>query len=372
MIEFRQKLYERLKAGLAPFLRVNEQAAAGAIERIDSADADGWGTVWIEAARPFAEAGEQHEAAGNDSAAREAYFEAYALAHVGRYPTPSHPSKLAAYEFSIANYRKAGQYFDPALEIVELPFAGRADEGQRVVFYLRRPRGIMNAPVVLRCGGIDTWKEEQIHVNEALLDAGFASVNIDMPGVGQSPVKGSLDAERQFLPVLEWINKDPNLDGNRVIMIGMSYGGYWSTKMAHLQPDKLIGAVNWGGGIDRFFSREWLERSASASSYLMDLGAARARSVGVETYAEYADVVQGFSLLKQGILDNPHPPMLVVNGRHDEQAPFEDMILLAEHGAPKTMRFFPGGHMGYGPQTLPTVIEWLQRTARAAQQIVRV
>ena len=61
--------------------------------------------------------------------------------------------------------------------------------------------------------------------------------------------------------------------------------------------------------------------------------------------------------------DRPHPPMLIVNGRHDEQVPMDDMIVLLEHGQPKEARFFPGGHMGYGPDTLPTVIAWLQRTA---------
>jgi len=45
--------------------------------------------------------------------------------------------------------------------------------------------------------------------------------------------------------------------------------------------------------------------------------------------------------------------MLVVNGRHDEQVPMDDMIMLLEHGKPKEARFFPGGHMGYGPNTLP-------------------
>ncbi len=360
----KQKLRQRLESRSAPFQRVEHDAALTAIDRLTSVEGEEWGSVWIDAADPFEKQGAACEARGDENGAKEAYFNAYALAHVGRYPTTNHPRKVAAYQRSVANYRAAGRFFDPPLEVISVPFAGRTGEGDRVIFYVRRTSGSKKLPVVVRCGGIDTWKEEQIHVNDALLAAGFASINVDMPGVGESPVKGSLDAERQYVPIFDWIETQSDLDAGCVFMVGMSYGGYWSTKIAHLHADRLAGAVNWGGGIDRFFSREWLKRSENASSYLMDLGIARARSVGVSTYAEYADRVQGFSLLEQGILDNPHPPMLVVNGRHDEQAPFDDMILLSEHGQPKALRFFPGGHMGYGPDTLPTVIAWLQRTAR--------
>ncbi len=31
-----------------------------------------------------------------------------------------------------------------------------------------------------------------------------------------------------------------------------------------------------------------------------------------------------------------------------------------EHGAPKTARIFPGGHMGNTPETLPTIVRWLR------------
>jgi esterase FrsA len=38
----------------------------------------------------------------------------------------------------------------------------------------------------------------------------------------------------------------------------------------------------------------------------------------------------------------------------------EDIHLLLEHGSPKSVRFFPGGHMGHGPQTVPTMVAWLK------------
>jgi esterase FrsA len=279
---------------------------------------------------------------------------------VGRFPTPNSPLKLANYRRSVEMYRAAGRTFSPPLEVVTVPFAGRTGEGDAVTFYVRR-NAAANAPIVIRWGGIDTWKEDRHDINERILAAGFTSINVDMPGVGESPVRGSIDAERQFLPVLDWVRDEPGLDAARVAIVGMSYGGYWATKVAHLYADRLRGAVNWGGGIHTFFTREWNERSRRASSYLMDIEAARARTVGAGTYDEYIERVEAFSLVDQGILDRPHPPMLIVNGRHDEQVPIDDMLVLVEHGGPKEMRLFPGGHMGYGPNTLPAVIAWLQK-----------
>lgn len=363
---FKAGLRERLAGHKAPFHEVDVPTAAAVIEQIESTDGEQWGTLWGNAARTFAQRGAQLEAAG-DAAAGEAYLRAYGLYHAGRFPTFNAPAKEQCYRESIVMYRKAGKYFSPPLEVIEAPFAGKPGEGTLSTFYVRRNGTAANpAPVLIRWGGIDTWKEERHDINERMIAAGFSTINIDMPGVGESPVKGSLDAERQFLPMLDWIRTQPDLDANRVIVLGMSYGGYWATKVAHMYPERFCAAVNWGGGIDKFFTREWNLQSKSASSYVMDLDLARARTVGASSYDEYIETVQHFSLVAQGVLDRPHPPMLVCNGRHDEQVPIDDMLVLVEHGQPKAMRFFPGGHMGYGPKTLPTVIAWLRERAGLA------
>jgi esterase/lipase len=358
-------LHDRLSTHKAPFHGVDASASAAAIDALTNTEPDHWAAVWLNAATPFEEEARTREQAGDRAGARTAYLNAYGLLHAGRFPSPTHPAKWANYQRSVQNFRAAGAYFDPPLEVITIPFAGRADEGKQITFYIRRRAG-KKQPVVIRWGGVDTWKEERTDYNEAMLEAGFASINIDMPGVGESPVLGSVNAERQYAPLFDWIATQGDLDAERVVVVGMSYGGYWATKIAHTYPDRVAGAVNWGGGIDRFFSREWNLKSASAPSYLMDLSLTRARTVGAASYDEYIERVKDFSLVAQGVLDRPHAPMLVVNGRDDQQVPFDDMLVLLEHGSPKAVRFFPGGHMGYGPQTFPTVLAWIKRQARIA------
>jgi hypothetical protein len=356
-------LRRRLATHKAPFHLIDVAAASAAIERLTSADPEHWANVWSAAADPFEAKARESEAAGDVFGARDAFMNAYGLLHAARFPSPTHPSKWRAYLRSIENFRAAGRHFDPPLEVVSVPFEGHPGEGRAVTFYVRRKASATKRPVVIRWGGVDTWKEERHDYNEAMLDAGFASINIDMPGVGESPVVGCIDGERQFLPLLDWIATQPDLDSDRVVVVGMSYGGYWATKVAHHFSERIVGAVNWGGGIDRFFSREWCLESAAAKSYLMDIGIARARTAGLTTYEEYMDFAPTLSLVSQGLLDRPHAPMFVLNGRHDEQVPFDDMIVLLEHGEPKEARFFPGGHMGYGPDTFPTVMRWLKKKA---------
>ncbi|HLH76637.1 MAG TPA: alpha/beta fold hydrolase [Candidatus Binataceae bacterium] len=362
--EIKQSLRERLKGAKAPFAVTDEVVASAAIERLTSRDGEHWGSVWEAAGDGLYEAACAHEAAGRREQAREAFLKAYGLYQTGRYPVPNHPKKLACYEKSLRSFIRAGIYFDPPLEAIELPFPGRAGEGSRLPVHVRRRRGAKQ-PVLLHWGGIDGWKEEGHPISELFLAQGFATVALDMPGTGQAPLPGSLDAQRQFVTVLDWIATQAEFDPSRVAILGRSYGGYWATKVAHCYPERVAAAVNWGGGVHHFFQPQWVMKSQFADSYLMDLAAARARSVGASSSAEYAERVKAFSLLEQGVLDRNHAPILVVNGRDDRQVPVEDVYLLLEHGEPKAVRLFPGGHMGHTPQTLPTIVNWIRHTAGA-------
>ena len=88
-------------------------------------------------------------------------------------------------------------------------------------------------PLLFTWGGIDGFKEEGLvseNVNDSALQNGLATLAIDGPGVGDSPIKGSEDAERLFEAVLDWVDTQESLDSNRVGVWGFSFGGYWAVK----------------------------------------------------------------------------------------------------------------------------------------------
>jgi esterase FrsA len=344
--ENRVWLHRRLDARIHPLDFCSIAGSRAVIDGLTGLDGASWGAAW-------SAAGAEAEAAGD-------WLDAHAYYFIGRFPTPNHPAKLAAAIKERETYLRVADQNGWGLQRVVIPFAGRADEGRDIAFYYRRPSGIARPPVVALWGGIDAWKEQLTEQVQAFLDAGIATIALDNPGTGESPVIASPDAERVFIPVFDWARSQPDLDAERIGCFGRSFGGYWATKLAHVMPERIAGAVSWAGGAHHMYQRDWIEASRYPDSYLMDLAEARGRMLGAVDDAQYIERFAALSLLDQGILERPCAPLLLVNGKYDKQCPVDDIYLLLEHGSPKSVRFFPGGHMGHGPHTLPTMVAWLK------------
>ena len=345
-------LLTRLDLGAHPLDGLEPEAARRTVEALTGLGPEPWTTAWGGLADDFAS---RARAATDPAQERELWFQAYRAAFMGRYPVPNHPLKEREYVRAREFFLAATGLEDPPLEVVELPF-----EGSRLRFYLTRPaQGPERPPVAMVWAGIDTWKEEMhVRLGALMRSRGFAVLLVDMPGVGESPVLAGGDAERQWTPIFDWLETRHDLDGARCAAIGGSFGGYWAMKLAYTHRDRLSCAVNWGGGVHITFTPEWQQRSRNASSYLMDLMPARARIFGGETFEDYVARCQELSLLDQGLLDRPSAPLLLVNGRDDVQNSIDDIYLSLDHGDPKAVRVFDGGHMGEGP-VAPTIADWV-------------
>jgi hypothetical protein len=343
------------------------QVQADEVERIfaniHSLDRDEWAEAFCAVARPYEERARAAEADGDARAAQESYQRAYAYYRMARYPAPNSPGKRSAYDRSVETFLAAARYLDPPLERVVMPFQGRPGEGDTVIGYFRRPTGQERVPIVVRWGGIDSFKEEWNAAS--ILARNLAMLAIDMPGVGHAPIPGSEDAERMFDAVFDWIATRPDLDASRVGIIGGSTGGYWAAKLAHTHRERLRAAVNWGGCAHYAFTPEWIEQ-AQHGEYALELAETLACAFGRSTFEEWVDYAPRLSLLDQGILDRPCAPLLLINGVHDTIFPIRDMYLLLEHGNPKAARFWDTGHMARTPQTEPLVLDWMEKTLLAS------
>ena len=337
------------------FRRAKRSDVESVLKRLSSRDPDHWAEEWSRAAQPYEEEGLKHEQAGRSKEAYDAYLMAYTYYTIGRYPVPHSVGKMNSFHKSLELFLTASRYFDPPMERLEIPF------GDKIIpVYLRLPRGEKRHSVVINFGGIDSYKAECRDYDEALLREGLGSCAVDMPGVGESPIKGSTTAETLFSAVIDHLEKRAEIDARRIAILGRSFGGYWAAKMAFVEAKRLKAAVVWGGGVHYFFQEEWQRKSTNAESYLMDHEIARATAFGLKNLAESVKMYPSLSLKTQGWLDKPSCPMLIVNGKEDLQTPIEDLYILLEHGSPKTARVFPGGHMGQTPETLPTIVRWLK------------
>lgn len=348
----------RRRAGRSrPFVRATGDEVEEALRDLHRNEPETWAATWSKVGQRHEEAGAAHEAAGRTAAARQEYLNACWYFLAARWPNNSSAPKRAAYQRAGVAYLKAARYFEIPVEPVQIPFAGKPGEKDSIPVYFRRPMGEPPSLVILT-GGIDSTKEERHEVAETLFQRGIASIAVEMPGTGESPILASPDGHRQYQAILDWVAARPDLDPTRVSMLGSSFGGYWATNLAHREPNRLRCAVNWGGGVHGFFQPAWNERSRYADSYLFELLETRAAAFGLETAEEYVQMAPTMSLLDQGLLDGASCPMLVTDGKEDQQVPIEDFYLLLEHGSPKSARIFPGGHMGEGP-VQQTVMSWL-------------
>jgi pimeloyl-ACP methyl ester carboxylesterase len=342
-----------------PLNAIDVELARQTIEELHSLEPEPWAHAWLGPGIKLAADAERLEADGDIRSARRAWWQSYQFGFLGRYPCPLHPAKTAAYDHARMAFQRATALDDPPVERLVVPFRGRDGEGSEISFHVARPSGHGTGAAVVMWGGVDAWKEESYLRGRFLRENGIATVHVDMPGVGEAPVLAGPDAERMWDPIFDWLD-DSEFDSSRIGLLGLSFGGYWAMKLAHTHRDRVRAAVNWGGGIHLTFQESWQERSRGASSYLMDLMAARARIFGGSTFEDYVAACPGLSLLTQGILDRRCSTLLLVNGKDDLQNASADIYLALEYGDPKTARLFPGGHMGDGP-VLPTISSWLRQ-----------
>ena len=337
------------------FRRAKPEDVESVLANLTRKDPDLWAQEWSRVAERYEKEGLKHEQAGRVNEAREAFLQAYTYYATGRYPTPHTPAKMECFRKSLELYERAGRYFAPPLERVAIPFGD-----QTIPTYLRIPQDGRKHSVVINFGGIDSFKAECYEYDEALQAAGMATCAVDMPGVGESPIKASTTGDALYSALIDYLEKRAEVDPERIAMVGRSFGGYWAAKLALVEAQRLRASVVWGGGIHYFFQEDWLRESTNAESYLMDHDIARCRLFGVDNLDQLAKVWSTLSLKTQGWLDKASCPMLIVNGKDDLQTPIADLYILLEYGSPKSARVFPGGHMGQTPETLPTILRWLK------------
>jgi esterase FrsA len=340
----------------APFLHADPLEVEEALARMSNVEGETWAGAWNDLGARWEESASRAEKAGNAVQAKDAFLKSYGYYGIARHPFPSTPGKLHGYDKTREMFLAASKYFDIRVERIAIPFRGNQDHP--IVGHLRLPKKLP-APLVMHWGGIDNWKEERHSFGEAFVKEGWGCFIMDSPGTGECPVRAGPESHAVHFAALDYLQARSEIEPGKIAVVGASFGGYWSTKLAYLAPQRLRAAVNWGGGVHYFFQPEWQERSRHADSYLFDLIEARANLFGKRTFDELCAVMPALSLRDQGWLDKPSTPLLIVNGKEDKQVPLEDFYLLLEHGDPKTIRLFLGGHMGSIPHIFKTVIAWL-------------
>src|SRR5215831_15599694 len=119
--EIKEESIARAERGGYPLIGLDPADVREAFQSITSLDKDQWAAAWIAIGdRYYARA--QGVGASNPAEAASDYLRAWRLYSFGRWPVPSSPGKLRAYNKALAAFLAAAKFLDPPLEVVRIPF----------------------------------------------------------------------------------------------------------------------------------------------------------------------------------------------------------------------------------------------------------
>jgi esterase FrsA len=369
--EIKTEAIHRAEVGQYPLIGLDPADVREAFESVHSADKDEWAAAFMHVGDRYYNEAKALEKT-DPAKANADYIRAWRLYSFGRWPIPASPGKQLSYQKAIEAFRAHARFFDPPLEVVNIPF-----EGKEIIGYLRLPKNLQSpVPLVIAVNGLDSRKEDLAESFAAILPLDIGFLAVDGPGTGQAPIKVSQTSDRMLSKVLDYAQSRPEIDKSRIAMHGVSWGAYWATKMAIVEHARLRGASAQSPPVDKFFQKDFLMNSLLGNrEYLFDQVPALMNILeGVHTLDEMGDYLPQMSLVHQGLLGKPMAPMLILAGVRDTQVPIEDEYLLLSKGdTPKEAWINPsGGHLGRQVGVWPdprifkeVIIPWLAKTLKA-------
>ncbi|MGA7327514.1 MAG: alpha/beta fold hydrolase [Rhodomicrobium sp.] len=350
--EIRDESIARSERGGYPLIGLAPDDVRDAFSRIKTRDGDEWAAGWISAGDKYA-ARAKDLAATDSGQARANWLKAWRLYSFGAWPVPSSEGKRRAYQTALAAFLSAAQTLDPPLEIVSIPF-----EGKEITGYLRVPKGAVGpVPLVFAISGLDSRKENLIDQFAPILEEGIAIFALDGPGTGQSPIKAGPMADRVFSKAIDYLTTRKEIDAGRIVLHGVSFGGYWAAKLAIVEKGRLKAVSAQSPAVQDSFDPEFLKKKVFGNrEYLFDYAPAlMAVFEGVSSFDDLVAIYPKMSLADQKLLGKPTAPMLIIAGALDTQVPISDAYRLLSAGdVPKEAWINPaGGHLGRQAKVWP-------------------
>jgi hypothetical protein len=240
-------------------------------------------------------------AAGHVASARSAYLRAASYYDVCLYfvlATSARAQEAAVYAAMQACWDRATQLFDPPFERVRIPYQGTWMPG-----YLLRPdaRAIPRPTIIVNNGSDAQNVDMYVFGGAAALERGYNALIFEGPGQGsmlfEREIAYRADWEKVVTPVMDFLHTRPEVDRDRIGIIGMSMCGEAVVRAAAFE-HRLAGVVPDPGIVNA-----WLAWPASITRLFAD-GATEARvnQIWQTDVIPHLDAVERFSVTKRAEL----------------------------------------------------------------------
>jgi 2,6-dihydroxypseudooxynicotine hydrolase len=276
---------------------------------------EAWPETWSIWAADYERLAEESLARGAKRTAAADFVRASLYYHYGQnILVDDIKKKRAVHDLKVAAFLRAAPLLDPPLERVEIPFAG-----VKMAAYLRLPRGVKSPPCVVLMGGLDTTKEDYQSVNDLVVQRGLATLAFDGPGQGETQFEmlWRPDFGEAVRAVFDFLETRPDIDRNRLGLIGRSTGGHYAA-LAAANDKRVKATAVWGA---MYHLRNLLEIPSHVLECFMFVS-------GSKTPADARKFFECINL--DGHAEKITCPMLVVHGGRDVITPMENATRLME------------------------------------------
>ena len=205
------------------------------ISQIEEGDRDGWYEQWAATAVRITALGDESASAGHTVSARDAYLRAssyYRTAYLPLYGSPVDPRLVQAFDKETTVFQKAAALMKPPVEPVEIPYEGATLPG----YFCRVDDSGRPRPTLVCTNGYDSTINEMYVAFATALARGYNLLLFDGPGQGRPLIEQGLvfrpDWENVVRPVVDFALTWPEVNPEKVVLLGWSFGGYLAPRAA--------------------------------------------------------------------------------------------------------------------------------------------
>lgn len=283
--------------------------------RVDPDDPETWFREFRIRADRNREQGARAEQAGHLVTARDAWLRATNYYRLSEFwLAADDPRRSETLDKIESSFQLAGRLFTNPVEPVEIPYV----DGSALYGYFLRSanKAITRSPVVVACGGLNSFKEElYFMMGIGALRRGISCLLIDGPGQGatlrRAGILGRPDFEVPLGKCIDYLETRDDVDTGRIAMCGTSLGGYYAARAACFEP-RLAAAISHGAIWSFKSVWEGREEAAIKSGLAMYVN----WMLGASDLDEATKLAEPFTL-DEVILQNLRIPYLVLHGSHD-------------------------------------------------------
>jgi esterase FrsA len=203
------------------------------------------------------------------------------------------------------------------VEVVDIALPGTSDHVHGI---LALPLNAKHIPAVLVTNGLEGTVAETLLPLLAQRDAGLGTFVMEMPGTYSYADPMTAASENVYSAVIDFLAADARIDADRIGMMGFSFGGHWSARMAASDP-RLKAAVSNGPLTHHSFG------AINSIGMPEIMISALIRTLGATGILDLARKTSKMSLRHR--YRDIDIPLLVINGAADTLASTRDSIELA-------------------------------------------